>query len=379
MLKRLILEAGFGSQLESGIAIICNQINKRANKNFIVVPVFNAYQNAYGTFLGINLFSGNECLRFNVHSGTNINSIVSVDYWRGDIINDIPGLTFDFEGFNILQVLDDIIKYITMFKNEESDKIKVKKGSKSIPILSPEAQDSDLEEDFEYDKSSGAIYQQLSDFIHILSSTSSNGLLVTGEPGSGKTSNVINALNKRGVAYKYAKASITILGDLYKVLFKNNGNTIVLDEADILLRRGSIFKPFLMAALEMGDNRVLSYPTRRDKDILSGLYPQSFEFTVKLVFISNLSLEKIDSALVSRSLTVDISLTKKQILEEIQRKMGRFYPKIPLEIKMKVYKFLQSIRSKIKRLDFRKYEQILTIRLGIKSNAWKQYALNILR
>jgi hypothetical protein len=217
------------------------------------------------------------------------------------------------------------------------------------------------------------IYQQLEDFTKMIQMTQINGMIVTGSSGIGKTSTVRRTLRYMQVDYAYDKVVTKSKGDLYKILHNNNNKVLIIDEANEMIKKGSPFLPILLSALEAGENRRITYFNKRDKDIQSGRYPQSFEYTGSMIFITNMSLARVDQAILSRSLTMEIVLNKQEILREIREGIEEYHPKIPVHLKREVYKFLVDNQHRIEDLDYRKYEQILCMRVGTSKN-WKKYA-----
>ena len=102
---------------------------------------------------------------------------------------------------------------------------------------------------------------------------------------------------------------------LYRTLYDNNGKIIVLDDCD------SIFKDMnasniLKAALDSSVPRYIAWgaESRGDDDL-----PSRFEFTGRVIFISNLSADKIPQPIISRSVKVDLTLTRDEKIERIEK------------------------------------------------------------
>lgn len=222
------------------------------------------------------------------------------------------------------------------------------------------------------------IFEQLKDFVEIISDSSINGLVVSGDSGLSKTKTVKEALKEMNVNYKYDKVVITTGGDLYKILYKNNDSILVLDESDCMLLKKSPFRTVLLSALEFGKNRRLAYMNKRDKEIESKKYPQSFNYTGKIIFITNLDEKSVDDAILSRTLSLSIVLSRDEILNEIFDKINEKHKNIKTEIKYEVHDFLMEYSGSAKRFDFREYEKIIMIRLKCP-HKWRDYAVEMLK
>ena len=147
-------------------------------------------------------------------------------------------------------------------------------------------------------------------------------LVITGGAGLGKTYLVKKTLTDMGLEeakqFVHFKGRATAAG-LFVTLYENSDKIIVLDDCD------SVFKDMdavnmLKAALDSYDTRKLSYiSTKPLKDAYGDPVPRHFEFTGKIIFISNISQSKLDDAIKSRSFVSDISMNTKQMFRRFQR------------------------------------------------------------
>lgn len=69
--------------------------------------------------------------------------------------------------------------------------------------------------------------------------------------------------------------------------------------------------------------------------------PSHFKFTSRVIFISNLAPDKIDSAIRSRSLFMDIWLTKEDVIKRIISILPFVEPEVPMNKKLEVLEALQ--------------------------------------
>lgn len=174
-------------------------------------------------------------------------------------------------------------------------------------------------------------------------------LVITGGAGLGKTYLVKKTLTDMGLEeakqFVHFKGRATAAG-LFVTIYENSDKIIVLDDCD------SVFKDvdavnLLKAALDSYDTRKLSYiSTKPLKDTYGDPVPRHFEFTGKIIFISNISQSKLDEAIKSRSFVADISMNTKQMFQRIDDLKDAMEPKIPSEVKEKALSIMKSLEKK---------------------------------
>jgi hypothetical protein len=174
-------------------------------------------------------------------------------------------------------------------------------------------------------------------------------LVITGGAGLGKTYLVKKTLTDMGLEeakqFVHFKGRATAAG-LFVTIYENSDKIIVLDDCD------SVFKDvdavnLLKAALDSYDTRKLSYiSTKPLKDTYGDPVPRHFEFTGKIIFISNISQSKLDDAIKSRSFVADISMNTKQMFQRIDDLKDQIETKIPNEVKDKALEIMKSLEKK---------------------------------
>jgi len=174
-------------------------------------------------------------------------------------------------------------------------------------------------------------------------------LVITGGAGLGKTYLVKKTLTDMGLEeakqFVHFKGRATAAG-LFVTIYENADKIIVLDDCD------SVFKDvdavnLLKAALDSYDTRKLSYiSTKPLKDTYGDPVPRHFEFTGKIIFISNISQSKLDDAIKSRSFVADISMNTKQMFQRIDDLKDVMETKIPNEVKEKALAIMKSLEKK---------------------------------
>ena len=110
-------------------------------------------------------------------------------------------------------------------------------------------------------------------------------LILVGEGGIGKShtvKSVINSLDIPESNYTFIKGYSTARG-LYNTLYDNNGKIIIFDDCDSVLD-DRVAVNILKSALDSYDSREISWLAKMTK---SDEYPNKFEFTGQIIFISN--------------------------------------------------------------------------------------------
>ncbi len=148
-------------------------------------------------------------------------------------------------------------------------------------------------------------FEFLENYIDIIAKNKMNSLIITGTTGIGKTHTVLERLklfdNKVTIVKGFSTAR-AMYDALYHNRFENN--ILVFDDCDSVMEDKvavNIFK----GALDSYNERVISWLSKtKDKSI-----PLQFNFQGRVIFVSNLSKEKLDKAMISRALTIDLNMT----------------------------------------------------------------------
>lgn len=163
-------------------------------------------------------------------------------------------------------------------------------------------------------------------------------LIISGEGGLGKTHSVTQTIKASGLEvsdFVFFKGYSTPRG-LYNTLFDNNGKLIIFDDCDSVLE-DKVAINILKSALDSYETRQISWLAKMNK---SDEYPNQFNFTGRIIFISNKDKSKIDGSILSRSLTVDLSMTPVEKIERMNFIIEDILPDFSLECKMEALEFL---------------------------------------
>ena len=174
-------------------------------------------------------------------------------------------------------------------------------------------------------------------------------LVVTGGAGLGKTFLIKKTLIEMGFEetnqFVHFKGRATAAG-LFVTLYENQNKIIVLDDCDSVFKDDDAIS-LLKAALDSYDIRRLSYiSTKPLKDEYGDPVPRHFEFTGRIIFISNLAQSTLDAAVKSRSFVSDITMTQEQMFQRIDQLQDQMETHIPANIKKKALRIMKELSKK---------------------------------
>lgn len=228
----------------------------------------------------------------------------------------------------------------------------------------------------------------VSDMVSMLCKGEQASVVICGPGGLGKSYTVTDALAKNGMvdmtvldefavgtkintnkSFRIIKGYSTPKG-LYRTLYENKDGVIVFDDCDSVLK-DPVSLNLLKGALDSYSKRIISWRADiRDDDL-----PTTFEFKGRVVFISNLGSDKIDQAIISRSMAVDLTMTKEQKVERMQYLLDQpgFMPEVSKQVKQDALDLINSVRDSVKELSLRTLIQVTKIRKSAGAN-WKDLA-----
>ena len=179
-------------------------------------------------------------------------------------------------------------------------------------------------------------------------------LVITGMAGVGKTHLVKETLKQMGLResydFEHFKGKATAAG-LFITLYQNSDKIVVLDDCDSVFKDDDAVN-ILKAALDSYDTRKISYiSTKPLKDEFGEPIPAHFEFTGKIIFISNIHQSKLDEAIRSRSFVADISMNTGQMFQRMEQLMQSMEPRIPIAAKQQALDIMKELDAKFGGVD----------------------------
>ena len=188
-------------------------------------------------------------------------------------------------------------------------------------------------------------FQFLNDLTTMVVNNATPSLIVTGEGGLGKTHSVTETIKSNDLSddeYIFFKGYSTARG-LYNTLYDNNGKLIIFDDCDSVLD-DKVALNILKSALDSYEKRTISWMAKMNKN---DEYPQQFEFTGRIIFISNKSIGDVNEAVRSRSLTVDLTMTPSDKIERMNAILENILPEYSLEFKKDALSFLSEVCNEV--------------------------------
>ena len=226
----------------------------------------------------------------------------------------------------------------------------------------------------------------IGDMINMLVKGDQASVIVSGPGGLGKSHTVTKALQSNGLkdvtlveepigaraskkAYRVVKGHATPMG-LYRTLYENKDGVLVFDDCDSVLK-DPLSLNLLKGALDSYSKRIISWKSdRMDEDL-----PSVFEFKGRVVFISNLPVNALDQAVVTRSMAVDVSMTAKQKVERMRTIVveSEFLPEYTMAQKNDALDLIEELCDRVKELSLRTLIQVTKIRKSA-GDKWKNLA-----
>ncbi len=176
--------------------------------------------------------------------------------------------------------------------------------------------------------------KDLENLLRLVLKGASNAIFVAGAGGVGKTHTTEAILAQHGLrdgaGYFKNTGSISTAG-MYSLLFKHRDGIVLFDDSDDALKDQSS-RNILKAATDtkkvrklvwnkMGANVADPDEMTYDEIESEGLIPRYFEFTGKIIFISNLTMDKLDpdGALRTRAFLVNIDPTAEEVYDFMEK------------------------------------------------------------
>lgn len=229
------------------------------------------------------------------------------------------------------------------------------------------------------------VFTDLEGLVKLIVTKTSPSLLVLGQPGIGKTYNVIHVIESMGLKinddYLIVKGTATPLG-VYSALFKFRNKIVVFDDCDDALMNSTTLN-ILKGALDSSKTRTISWLSDRTFDAIgmedeelnaryeeSGNLPNTFQVTGGVIFISNMPKRKFNNnpqlkAIVTRGWWIDITLPNKDIITLMRNALNSIAPEVDIHVKTEVLDFLN---QNIDRFENREFS-FRTLLRGIQSRS----------
>ena len=300
-----------------------------------------------------------------------------------------------------------------------SEKIKVLRGAKETVVLTNSIKKGEeVLEKTEY-ADPDIVFDEIDSYVTMAAKELLPALLITGQGGIGKSYNVEKILDqygKRHETWERVKGKSSAAA-MYNTLWYNRNKIVVFDDCDSVLKDPDAIN-VLKGALDSSNFREISWATKgeglvytldlddneeiaqrcqewsQDHHGKEGI-PNHFIFEGEVIFISNLKKAEIykrDSALLTRCTCIDVVLSAQGVMKRIETVLPyiKIYKAMGArgsegkditdeEIKKEVFEFMNSDeflkdpRVRGKDLNFRVFDQLYKLRVGLPDK-WKKLA-----
>ena len=212
----------------------------------------------------------------------------------------------------------------------------------------------------------------LSQAVEMVASKLSPSLILVGPPG-GKTYEVTRTLRAMGLERDHdfflIKGYASARG-LYETLYRHNGCILVFDDCDNALT-DAVAVELLKGALDSYDVRTIAWLTAAKG---GGQIPPRFDFTGSVIFISNRALADIDEPVHSRSLVIDLQMSRAEILERMETLLPRVEINATAEQRRLAMNFIRQWAPNIQQLSLRTLIYLLRI-IQANPRNWERLAI----
>lgn len=201
----------------------------------------------------------------------------------------------------------------------------------------------------------------LENLVKLTVNGAANALFVSGKGGVGKThttEKILSSMGLRDGAGYFKNTGSASAAGLYALLFRYKNDIVFFDDSDDALGDQEA-RNLLKAATDtkkirklvwnkMGKN-VVDPDDMTDEEILdAGQIPRYFEFTGKIIFISNLNLDKLDpdGALRTRAFIINIDPTEVEIYDFMDKIVGEIQLEDGLKLDLQARKHVVDLLRK---------------------------------
>jgi hypothetical protein len=307
---------------------IKRQLEEETGKEMFLIPEIDTFTRPNEPLQRGYLISSEDLKSIRLNF-TEDGKLYSVDIWKPD--GKSPEITAYLNDLPLDQAL---VKISSLYKNPSKTSISEEEAELMItkPVTTEEGDSKvkkiDQEAEYEF-ADPDVVFDDLETYIEMVINGEMNSLLLTGQAGVGKTFLVTRTLQengkKRNEDYFKVTGKTTAAG-MFMTLYEYNGKIILFDDCDSVFRDDNAIN-VLKGALDTAKIREISWNSAVPlKTADKRTVPKKFDFTGKVIFISNLARKKIDPAIRSRAFMLEIALTKDDMIS----RMWSLLPKVEI-------------------------------------------------
>ena len=236
-------------------------------------------------------------------------------------------------------------------------------------------------------------FEFLTQYVDLVSDKVMPSLIITGDGGLGKTYTVMNTLSDKGLTdvadsmgdddEVSEDGEVRVVGDfavikgfstaraLYTTLWEHKNRIVIFDDCDSVLKC-PIALNILKGALDSYSDRWISWKSER---MLGENVPSMFKFKGQIIFISNMKIGDINQAIRSRSICVDVSMTKNEKIDRMRQivEENSFMPTYNNDIKNSAIEFIDNHKESANELSIRTLISVTKLAAHGGTN-WKRLA-----
>lgn len=214
----------------------------------------------------------------------------------------------------------------------------------------------------------------LENMVRMVINKTSISMIITGEGGLGKTWTVMRQIENKRLSenndYVQIKGYSTARG-LYRCLFENNGKIIIFDDIDSILDE-KVALNILKSALDSYDTRMIHWMSQSFDESI----PSYFEFTGRIIFISNKDQSEIDQALLSRSMSIDLTMSVFDKIERMKKILPNIKTTVSMDIKQECLDLVNEHKEQCHDLNMRTLLKVIDMRIDPENQKdWKDMAI----
>ena len=243
----------------------------------------------------------------------------------------------------------------------------------NVPVTKTQAP-SPLQSEFDINQRFGFLEK----FTNMTLSNITSSLLICGQSGLGKSHTVLEILEKNNLVededYIIIKGYATPKA-LYATLYENKDKVVIFDDCDSVLKDPTSLN-ILKGALDSYAVRKISWLS---KGFIDDGLPSSFNFEGQVIFISNISLDRIDGAVKGRTLSVDVTMSVQDRIDRMTAIADKILPEFSMDIKLDVLEFIDENKYEATELNMRTFEKLIKVCSAYNgSSEWRDASKYIL-
>jgi hypothetical protein len=290
-------------------------------------------------------------MSFNFVKGKN--ELYSVDIWKKGQMK--PDNTLYANGASQEALITSVANKLSGRVEEKADSEQITEKPYQKKIQQFPVKDISVDYEFQDPKT---IFEDLKRYTNLVIKGQNPSMLVTGAAGVGKTTIVEGCLHDAGLVedkdYIVITGKATAAG-MYIEMYRNNGKLLIFDDCDGVFDDSDGIM-LLKGALDSKKVRKISWSGGRGLKIpdTGEVTPSHFEFTGRIIFISNRSRKSLAAkldAIKSRAYMVEVALSPPDMLEYIKEMTKKILPDVHIGIKKAALNIIREVSKAEPKVD----------------------------